>query len=235
MNRMKLILTCEHGGNQIPPEHQSLFEGHEALLNSHRGFDLGALNAARRLADRFSAPLFYSTTSRLLVDLNRSRSHPHLFSEITKPLPTEVKEAILLNYYNPYRGDVEKAIGEAFGENKAALHISVHSFTPIWEGLERKADIGILYDPSRAKEKQFARRWQRKLREIHGDWVVRRNDPYRGKADGFVTHLRRRFSPHEYVGIELEINQKSLVETPEKRQDLVPAIASSLQDILLNA
>ncbi len=36
---------------------------------------------------------------------------------------------------------------------------------------------------------------------------VRRNYPYAGKGDGLVTHLRRRFAPGAYVGIELEINQ----------------------------
>ena len=36
---------------------------------------------------------------------------------------------------------------------------------------------------------------------------IRRNYPYLGKADGFVTHLRRRFKSEDYIGIELEMNQ----------------------------
>jgi hypothetical protein len=36
---------------------------------------------------------------------------------------------------------------------------------------------------------------------------VRRNYPYAGKGDGLTAHLRRRFPPGAYVGIELEVNQ----------------------------
>lgn len=35
------------------------------------------------------------------------------------------------------------------------------------------------------------------------------NYPYLGKSDGFTTSLRKQF-PFQYIGIELEINQKSL-------------------------
>lgn len=36
---------------------------------------------------------------------------------------------------------------------------------------------------------------------------VRFNYPYLGKADGFTTHLRKKFKDN-YIGIELEVNQK---------------------------
>jgi len=36
---------------------------------------------------------------------------------------------------------------------------------------------------------------------------VRRNYPYAGKGDGLISHLRLRFAPCDYVGIELEVNQ----------------------------
>ena len=34
-----------------------------------------------------------------------------------------------------------------------------------------------------------------------------RNYPYAGKGDGLASHLRQRFPPAAYVGIELEVNQ----------------------------
>ncbi|PTM08135.1 MAG: N-formylglutamate amidohydrolase, partial [Bacteroidetes bacterium] len=40
---MKLVLTCEHGGNQIPKQYQALFPD-KTVLQSHRGFDLGSLD-----------------------------------------------------------------------------------------------------------------------------------------------------------------------------------------------
>jgi predicted N-formylglutamate amidohydrolase len=70
-----LLITCEHGGNSVPPRWRPLFRGHRALLDSHRGWDPGALPIARALAREMNAPLIYSTISRLLVELNRSPHH----------------------------------------------------------------------------------------------------------------------------------------------------------------
>ena len=86
------------------------------------------------------------------------------------------------------------------------LHLSIHSFTPVLHGQTRNADIGLLYDPGRAGERRLAVAWQKALRKRVPSLRVRRNYPYLGKADGFTTHLRRRF-PRAYLGLELEVNQ----------------------------
>ena len=77
MNEMKatnihFLISCEHGGNRIPLRYRPLFEGYEHLLHSHRGYDSGALSMAKKLAITLHSPLFAATTSRLLIDLNRS-------------------------------------------------------------------------------------------------------------------------------------------------------------------
>jgi predicted N-formylglutamate amidohydrolase len=38
---------------------------------------------------------------------------------------------------------------------KPVLHLSIHSFTPIWSGVERKVDIGILFDPDNKSEAEL--------------------------------------------------------------------------------
>jgi len=48
--RDHILITCEHGGNRIPPRYRPLFAGFEALLQSHRGYDPGALAMARKFA-----------------------------------------------------------------------------------------------------------------------------------------------------------------------------------------
>jgi predicted N-formylglutamate amidohydrolase len=45
-----LLLTSEHGGNRIPHRWVALFKQHRALLESHRGWDPGALTLARALS-----------------------------------------------------------------------------------------------------------------------------------------------------------------------------------------
>lgn len=72
---VSLLITCEHGGNRIPPRYRHLFHGHEELLQTHRGHDAGGLTMAKELAGAFKATLFVATISRLLIDLNRSVGH----------------------------------------------------------------------------------------------------------------------------------------------------------------
>ena len=40
--------------------------------------------------------------------------------------------------------------------------------------------------------------------------VIKFNEPYKGTDDGFTTYLRTKFSDDEYLGIEIEVNQKYL-------------------------
>ena len=40
------IITCEHAGNEVPARYRDLLRGSEALLQTHRGWDPGALSVA---------------------------------------------------------------------------------------------------------------------------------------------------------------------------------------------
>ena len=207
-SRFTLLITCEHGGNRVPPAYRDLFRGHADLLTSHRGHDPGALGLARDLAKALAAELHYATISRLVIDLNRSLGHPRLYSEITRQAPPDVRRAILAQHYLPYRGRIEKRIADVVARGGQVVHIASHSFTPVLDGDVRKADIGLLYDPSRPGEVDVCARWQASLRVSAPDLRVRRNYPYAGRSDGLTAYLRRRFDAHAYVGIELEVNQK---------------------------
>src|SRR5690606_402614 len=94
---LELLVTCEHGGNHVPASYLPLFatESARAALDSHRGYDPGALGVARTLADELGAPLLFAETTRLLVDLNRSLRHPRLWSEFTRGLSPEAKRQVL--------------------------------------------------------------------------------------------------------------------------------------------
>lgn len=201
------LITCEHGGNVIPAPFGPLFAEHRALLNSHRGWDPGALAMAEALAAATRAPLVASTTSRLLVDLNRSIGHPQLFSPMTRAAPCDVRSQIVAQHYRPHRDAVEDRVRQSISSGFRVIHIASHSFTPELDGVVRHADVGLLYDPRRRAEVQLSTRWQASLAALHPELRVRRNYPYAGKADGLTSHLRKCFGPGEYVGIELEINQ----------------------------
>ncbi|MFK7833861.1 MAG: N-formylglutamate amidohydrolase [Winogradskyella sp.] len=202
---MKLILTCEHGGNKIPKKYEKYFKN-KAILKTHRGYDLGALNLFQSL-ELLSDASYFSTTSRLLIELNRSLHHQHLFSEFTQSLSKSEKTAIIKTHSVPYRTNVENNIKHYINNGEAVLHLSIHSFTPVLNNIERNCDIGLLYDSSKKPEQQFCRDFKAALLEQNSSLKVRFNYPYLGKADGFTTSLRKQFS-NNYLGIEIEVNQK---------------------------
>jgi predicted N-formylglutamate amidohydrolase len=208
MTERLLLLTCEHGGNRIPPAYRPLFRGRRRLLESHLGYDRGALAVARALSKRLGSPLLHAEVSRLLVDLNRSPGHRALFSEVTRALPAAARADLLARHYWPHRLEVERWVRRHATAGRAVIHVAVHSFTPVLNGVRRGADIGLLYDPARPLEAALCAAWKAALGR-HG-LAVRRNYPYRGVSDGLTRQLRARFAPGRYAGIELELNQALL-------------------------
>jgi predicted N-formylglutamate amidohydrolase len=227
----RLILTCEHGGNRIPLRYARLFARASRVLQSHRGYDIGALRFARRLARRFRAPLYASTTSRLLADLNRSPRNPRCFSEFVAKLPRAEKLRILERHHRPHRERVERAIARFVRRGEPVLHIAVHSFTPVLAGEARRAEVGLLYDPAKPLERRLCAGWKAVLREVGPDLRVRRNYPYRGEADGIQTHLRRLFPARLYAGVELEVNQ-GVLGNPLEAEPTLEQIERSLAHVL---
>jgi predicted N-formylglutamate amidohydrolase len=233
MNKpVSLLITCEHGGNRIPPRYRHLFSGHEDLLQTHRGYDAGGLTMAKDLAGAFEATLFVATISRLLIDLNRSIGHPKLYSEATRHAPAGVRREILEAHYLPYRNQVEAHITAEIARGRRVIHISSHSFTPVFEGEVRNADIGLLYDPGRAAEARLCQGWQAALKAGAPENRVRRNYPYTGKSDGFTAYLRRQFAEDAYAGIELEVNQQQVLQGGHGWRRLRKAIVAALQAAL---
>lgn len=226
---MKLLLTCEHAGNEIPEPYEVYFEGAEEVLRSHRGFDPGAVDLFRELQSMADFSNLQEI-SRLLVETNRSLGHPQLFSAYTSGLERGSQNDILERYYFSYRNAIESQLAQWLQKGEMVMHISVHSFTPVLDGEVRNADVGLLFDPSRTSEKEFCLAWKKQLRVEDPKLKVRFNYPYLGKADGFTTYLRKKF-PQNYSGIELEINQKFVSQNKMERE-LKETVKRSLSAVL---
>jgi predicted N-formylglutamate amidohydrolase len=225
------LITCEHGGNRIPAPYRRLFRARGALLDSHRGYDSGALVMARALARAFRAPLVTSTISRLLIDLNRSIGHPQLFSAATRGAPAKVRAKIVEHHYWPYRIQVEHLVRQSVSRGRRVIHISSHSFTPELDGKVRRADVGLLYDPARRGETELCARWKASLATFAPALRVRRNYPYAGKGDGLTSHLRQHFPRSAYVGIELEVNQSIVLAAGRRWTALRGVLIDSLREV----
>lgn len=191
----------------MPAAYADLFRGAGHVLASHRGWDPGAMELARRLSRALRAPLIACSTSRLVVDANRSRDNPTVLSEWTKRLDQAERERMLRRCYDPHRGRVGQCLTRLAG-NGSVVHLGVHTFTPVLRGVRRTTDLGVLFDPSRPLEVSLCRAWRAAIREIDPALRVRFNYPYRGTSDALTTAMRARFSPGEYLGIELEVNQR---------------------------
>jgi predicted N-formylglutamate amidohydrolase len=201
------------------------------LLDSHRGWDAGALDLARQVAAAFGVPLYAATTTRLLVDLNRSIGHRQLFSEVTRTLPRTSRQDIVVRFYRPHRTAVEAEIARLVASGRRVIHVASHSFTPMLDDVARRADVAWLYDPRRPGEVAFARAWMRELARLAPELRLRRNYPYRGRGDGLTAALRRRHPDADYVGIELEVSQ-SFVGQPAPWNRLRALLIDSLTNTL---
>ncbi|MCF7922112.1 MAG: N-formylglutamate amidohydrolase [Candidatus Marinimicrobia bacterium] len=230
---LKMIISCEHGGHQIPEPYQSLFENHQEVLQSHRGWDAGALDLAQHLQQEFSAVFHFTETSRLLVDCNRSMGDTALFSEITRDIPEIQQQEILRTCYFAHRNPIEQQVQEWIRAGNLVFHVAVHSFTQVLNGRTRSSDIGLLFDPRRPLEKQFADIWRRQLSRGFSGWKIHHNLPYRGVSDGLPTFLRSQFDAAHYVGFEFELNQKhvgaSVHEWNQIKQSILMSVSQSLE------
>jgi predicted N-formylglutamate amidohydrolase len=222
------LVTCEHGGNAIPARYRHLFRDCDALLASHRGYDPGALGMANALTRALDATLVASTTSRLLVELNRSPGRQFRQSPEMRRAPASVRAQVTDECYVPYRREVETFVRDACANGQRVLHVSSHSFTPVLDTVERRGDVGLLYDPSRRRERELCIRWQRALRIALPALVVRRNYPYLGRSDGLTAWLRKRFAGDVYVGVELEVNQRHVTASGSFPKALEQAMAQAL-------
>lgn len=206
-NGWALLVTAEHAVNRVPSAYRELFAPWEALVGSHRGWDPGTLPLARRLARDLDGRLVEGTVTRLLVDLNRSATNPRVFSEITRRLSRQERERLLDRYHNPHWQSVEGWITAEVAAGRRVLHLGIHSFVPSLNGFTRRQDLALLYDPRRPAERDFVTDWIAALRRAEPPVRVRRNHPYRGRADGLTTALRTLFSDDDYLGIEVELSQ----------------------------
>jgi predicted N-formylglutamate amidohydrolase len=175
---------------------------------------------ASYLAKQLNVPLFGCFTSRLLIEVNRSIENEQLFSEFTSRLSTFEKEKLFQYIYKPYR---ERVLSTIENLPKPLLHLSIHSFTPVLNNLERKTDIGILFDPDRNSELVFCQKLQEHLLIDLPEFQIHFNEPYKGTDDGFTTWLRKKYTADDYTGIEIEVNQKFV------------SIPSRIQEALLNS
>lgn len=231
MNPLALVISCEHAVDTVPEQYLPLFAPFKTLLASHRGIDFGALAIAEYLTKQIPSDFIQASCTRLLIDCNRNTKNSRCFSEISQNLSAAEQQYIMDNYYWPFRHQAMAIIKQHIDNGSQVLHLSIHSFTPVLNGVTRNADIGLLYDPRRSSEKRFASQWKTELKKLAPEYKIRMNYPYKGISDGFTSMMRKRYTATQYIGIELESNQAITLDY-KKRVNLKKIFADSLLTLI---
>lgn len=183
----RVVLVCEHAARAIPPELSDLGLAPEDR-DSHAVWDIGGAALARALAGKIGAPAVLGALSRLVYDCNRPPEAPSAMpaqvERIAVPgnadLDTEARAMRTRLVYEPFH----KAVADALAGAPGAALVTVHSFTPDWNGLPRPVQIGFLHDADATLARAMLAAAQVER------WDTRLNEPY-SAADG-VTHTLSR-------------------------------------------
>ncbi|TCU25478.1 putative N-formylglutamate amidohydrolase [Rhizobium azibense] len=183
-----LLVICEHASRALPEQLGDLGLSEEAL-NSHIAWDPGALAVARAISTALDATLVFQRFSRLIYDCNRPPESPGAMPETSeiyaipgnRNLSAKERQARTEALYRPFHDAVRDLIKDRQARGQETVIVTVHSFTPVYNGKERAVELGILHDAdSRLADRMLAAAADAPL------YKTERNEPY-GPEDG-VTH-----------------------------------------------
>jgi predicted N-formylglutamate amidohydrolase len=225
-----VIVICEHASAQMLAPWEDVGAD---VLASHAASDPGALGLARALGPHLAracggAELIHAPHSRLIYDLNRSPDRPDACPEHSEiyaiPMNAGLSpadrlarmEALYLPFHNLVRARVARAL--ALGQKPVI--VTVHSFSPIWHGVARKVEFGVIHDAMPALARRI-------VAQADGlGLVTELNAPY--SAQDHVTHtLRLHALPYGLENAMLEI-RNDLIATPQAQTALAARLSAVL-------
>ncbi len=205
----ELVLVCEHASPYIPASLDGLGLA-EADRLSHAAWDPGAFEVARRMAGILDAVLIVGGVSRLVYDCNRPPTAPDAMpaqsERVRIPGNADLDAAARADrarrYYEPFRRELERAVAS----RRAPVIVTVHSFTPVYNGVRREVEIGLLHDSDTRLVDAMLATARRDC-----DLNVVRNAPY-GPQDGVTHTLKEHAIRNGHPNVMIEI-RNDLVET----------------------
>jgi len=225
-----VLFICDHASNALPPSYGTL--GLDAGdLQRHIAYDIGAAAMTRRLAALFDAPAVLSPVSRLLIDCNRGADDPTLVMQLSDrriiPGNARIDAAEIARrrhlYWQPYRDAVGAEIEAMLATGTVPAIVSIHSFTPCFQGIQRPWEIGILWDnAARFAEPLIAALAAEGLRV--GD-----NEPYDGALSGDT--LDEQVTRRGLAGLLIETRQ-DLIGAPAQAEAWADRLAVPLRRVL---
>jgi predicted N-formylglutamate amidohydrolase len=221
------LFTCEHATRLLPewdPEPADL-----ALLEDHWGWDIGAADLTRALAELTGSCAVLTRFSRLVCDPNRMPEESSFvvteIDGVTLSFNCDVDAAERRrrrrHYFDPFHDAVDRTIRAHASAGVSPPICSIHSFTPLYLGRARPMEVGVLFDVHH----EHAWRLEGALAEQGFESVL--NAPYSG-LDGLIYSARRHGRTHDLPYLELEVRQ-DLIDSEAKAQEIAKRIAVALE------
>ncbi len=223
----RFVLVCEHASKFIPDKFDNLGLSVKAR-ESHVAWDPGAFDVAVGLSKILDAPLVTSGISRLIYDCNRpptakssipERSETFNIKGNTNLNKDEVSERAE-KYYFPFRNALSECLGSHSRRVKSSILVTIHTFTPVFHGRERKVDLGIVHD----SDNRMADGMLNAL--AASSMNIERNQPY-GPRDGVTHTLKEHGNRRGIASVMIEI-KNDLVVTLEDQLEISQVLASAL-------
>ncbi len=174
------VLACDHASRRIPKSLGTLGLS-AADLTTHIAWDIGAARVAEHMAAELDATLILQGYSRLVIDCNRPPGAPTSIPprsertgipgnvDVTLEQATARRDEI----FEPYHHALRVILDERKQQGRRTLLVAVHSFTPVYHGVERPWHVGLMY----RHDARMADMLIRLLRQDAG-LTVGDNEPY---------------------------------------------------------
>ena len=224
-----IVLICEHASSLIPAGFDDLGLAPTDRL-SHAAWDIGALDMAEAMRDALAAPLVAGGVSRLVYDCNRPPEAPSAIPEQSERIAVpgnrglseadRAQRAALV--YAPFSAAVAEVIAR---QVRPPAIVTLHSFTPVWHGVPRATELGILHDDDPTLAETMLR-----LAPAHIALRAELNAPY-AASDG-VTHTLRRFGTEAGLpSVMIEV-RNDLIDTTDRARALGRSLAGLVRAAL---
>jgi predicted N-formylglutamate amidohydrolase len=233
--RSPLLLLCDHASNTVPQRLQSLGIDPQVLQTSHIAWDIGAACVTRGLAGRLKAPAVLAGYSRLVIDCNRQPGDPTSIPPLSDNIPIPGNRDLTDNeaelraetLFWPYHHAITQDIAQLWRHGPPPAIIAVHSFTPVFNGLRRPWDIGLLWN----HDPRIMQPLLRRLERYHSELCIGDNQPYSGRDFGFTVEHHAAAAGLPHIGLEI---RQDLIADGAGCQRWVTILAGALEAILSN-
>ncbi|MEM1399995.1 MAG: N-formylglutamate amidohydrolase [Pseudomonadota bacterium] len=227
-----LLLLCDHASNAVPDEYDGLGLDPETL-GRHIAYDIGAKWVTEHLARLLDSPAIFHGASRLLIDPNRTLDDPTSICAISDGAVIPGNRSIsgaerarrADRYFHPYHREIDAVLNGFASRSIEPPVVAIHSYNPIYKGVERPWHIGVLWMHENAVARGLIDYFDREPQCTVGD-----NAPYdarNGHGYTIETHVEPRGLPNALIEI-----RNDLIATEEGATLWAERLAGALAAVL---